>query len=69
MYAFAHLGTSVPMEKKYFTTIKPEAGPAIGLELEPLMNESDPIDFESAMHQNLVNEGKHGTVHNLKCIG
>ena len=50
------------MEQRHFTTIKPEAGPAPGLELEYLINESDPFDFESAMFQNLVNEGKHGMV-------
>ena len=38
-------------EKQYFVTIKPEIGSSSGLELEPLMNESEQYEFESTIFQ------------------
>ena len=58
-------GSSNPMEQKYFnsmklvSTVSPNTN---GLELEPLLKESDIFDYEGILYQSYVNEGKHQTV-------
>jgi len=60
-------GSLNPMDQKYFSSMKlasiaPNNIIIDGLELEPLLKESDVYDYEGILYQSYANEGKHQMV-------